>query len=1104
MQRVDGNLLFSPSDLGDFLECDHLTRLELAAACGQLERGEAENPHASLIRRKGEEHEQVHLASLEADGLRVVRIDLSRGWNAAARATEEAMRAGADVVYQAVLLDPRGWRGIADFLERTESPSGLGSWSYEVADTKLARTTKPHFLLQLAFYSEQVGRIQERLPERMHVVLGTRERATFRARDFDAYYRRVRRRFAEWVTERTYTYPYPVEHCAVCDWRDACTKQWEDDDHLTLVATMRRSWVTKLGEAAITTMEGLATAEEELETALRPEIYDRLRRQAQLQHRHRLTGEHAFELLPLVESRGLELLPKPSTGDIFFDIEGDPFYEASRGLEYLFGLTHRDNGDIVYRAFWATDRAAERRAFEELVDLLLQQLERFPDMHVYHYAHYEPTALKRLMSEWGTREDEVDELLRREIFVDLYRVVAESLRISHPRYGLKQIETFFLPPREEDVSTGDDSILVFEQWLEHGDRTLLDAIERYNELDCRATVALRDWLLERRDEAGVTRWKEPPVPRELTAETADSIAERERVRLALLADAEEGDERWILAQLLEYHRREDRPVWWHYFRRRELSAEDLVDDTEAIGDLQPTNVQPEEVKQSLIFTLEFPPQQHKLSAGETANPETEKSERIVEIDDALGQLRLKRGKRRDDPLPRALIPSGPRDTRAQRAALRRIAAEVLSPSGRYAALRDVLSREQPRTRGRLRGACLQGDDPRRIVSDLEDSYLFIQGPPGSGKTWTGARLVVHLLRNGQRVGVAAPSHKAIHNMLREIERVAAEEEVQFVGLKKCTRGSEDTRYEDGIFIENADGIEPFLRAEVQLLAGTAWLFAREELDGSLDHLFIDEAGQVSLADALAMGTSARNLVLLGDPLQLAQVSQGVHPHGTGCSVLEHLLGDDPTIPPDRGLFLERTWRMHPAVCRFISEIVYEGRLDPAEGMERQLLDGVDAGIRYLPVEHEGRSQSSPEEAARIAEEIERLIGRRYTAAAGKSWVLRYQDVMVVAPYNAQVRALRSFLPADVRVGTVDKFQGQEAPVVFYSTASSSGSDIPRGLEFLFSRNRLNVAISRAQCLAYLVGNPRLLEVRSRTVEQMRMVNALCRAAEIAESSMVLP
>ena len=351
------------------------------------------------------------------------------------------------------------------------------------------------------------------------------------------------------------------------------------------------------------------------------------------------------------------------------------------------------------------------------------------------------------------------------------------------------------------------------------------------------------------------------------------------------------------------------------------------------------------------------------------------------------------------------------------------------------------------------------------------------------------------MRLGRRIGVTATSHKAIHNLVAEIETAAREERFTFRGLKK------GDAY-DRPFVTTSGNQAHFSEPDedVLLLAGTAWLFGRDDMEGVVDMLFVDEAGQASLADALALGTCARNVVLLGDPQQLGQVSQGIHRDGASASVLEHLLGDEDTVPPDRGLFLSRTWRMRPDVCRFISETSYEGRLHSVLACERQRIDSPGlsgTGLRWLPVVHEGNRGSSVEEADRIAAELERLIGGTFTDCDGRERRLGWNDVLVVTPYNAQVRCLRRRLGPNARIGTVDKFQGQEAPVVFFSMATSSGEDLPRNLEFLFSRNRLNVAISRAQSLAVLVASPKLLEIHCRTIEQMRMVNALCRFVEEA-------
>ena len=419
----------------------------------------------------------------------------------------------------------------------------------------------------------------------------------------------------------------------------------------------------------------------------------------------------------------------------------------------------------------------------------------------------------------------------------------------------------------------------------------------------------------------------------------------------------------------------------------------------------------------------------------------------------------------------------------------------------------ALALERPRFAKMAAGSSLQSgtiavEDAIRLCRALDRSTLVIQGPPGSGKTYTGARLIVDLLDQGKRVGVAALSHKAIHNLLAEVERVlqTVPAAKSFRGLKKCSTDHPESEFDSKTsWIRNSSQVADFADGRLALVAGTAWLFPRPELDGALDYLFIDAAGQIALADALAMGTAARNLVLLGDPQQLPQAAQGVHPGRSGVSVLEHLLDGRATVPPDRGLFLDQTRRMHPDICAFVSEISYERRLRAVAGCERQRIDSAGisgAGIRFIPVPHQGNSQASIEEATVIRAEIDRLVGGAWTDKAGAVRPLRCEDILVVAPYNLQVQTLREALPAGVRVGTVDKFQGQDAPVVFFSMTTSSGAEIPRNLEFLLSRNRLNVALSRAQCLAVVVASLGLLDIDCRTIEQMRLVNAICRLSEV--------
>ncbi len=1070
MHIKDGRLSFSPSDVTGFLACEHLVSLELAVARGELVKPAVVDEQSELVKRKGIEHEEAYRDRLVAEGRDVRELELD--WSdfaAAVAATEAAMRAGVEVIYQAALGSDR-WRGLADFLVRVETPSALGPWSYEALDTKLARSAKPAYVLQLCFYSEQVERIQGLAPAAIHVLLGSGETARYRPEEFGAYYRRVRSRLVDFVAAEPATEPIPCDHCERCDFRPLCEERWDAVDHLSRVAGVYRRQIEKLAGAGITTLAGLGSAPREpAPPGLAPDTWEKLREQAELQLWAREHGEDRYVLSPPQPESGFALLPGPSPGDLFFDFEGNPFWDEQGSLEYLWGIL---DAERRFTPLHAHDHPSERLAFETFIDLVHARLAEHPDLHVYHYASYEITALRRLMGRYGTREAELDDLLRRGVFVDLYRVVRGGLRTSRSGYGLKELEAFLDFRRQAEIEDGGTSIVVFEQWMETRDDALLRQIDAYNEEDCLATLLLRDWLLERKAEAIAAFGPIPePEPHEPKPAPPEKV-ERAELRAALLGAGEE-----LAAQLLDYHDRERKPVWWAFFDKVEQAPDELIEDADAIGGLVPTG-ESEPVKRSVVHVFTYPPQEHKLHSGEHPfDPATrDGAGTIVELDREARVLKLKRGPKVEDvPLPQALIPGRPYDTDAQEDALMRLGRSLLAGDGRYPALESVLRRvpfDHPVQTTDL-------GEMEELLLSLDGGHVVVQGPPGSGKTWTSGRLIARLLAAGKTVGVASTSHKAIHKLLEEVEAAG----IAVRGVKKATAGNPESFYES----ERIESVtDPAGCGDAPLLGGTAWLFSRGDLDGALDYLFVDEAGQVSLADALAMGTAARNLVLVGDPLQLAQVLQGSHPDGSEASVLTHLLGGDATIPEDRGLFLERTFRLHPDVCGYISEEFYEGRLLPDPVCATRTTP-FGTGLRFLPVEHAGRRQDSPEEVEAIEAELARL---RAAGVVGS-------DVLVVAPYNAQVNLLRERLPADVRVGTVDKFQGQEAPVVFYSVASSSGEDIPRGLEFLLSRNRLNVAISRAQSLAYLVASPRLLEVDCRTIPQMRLANALCRFVELA-------
>jgi uncharacterized protein len=1070
------------------------------------------------------------------------------------------MAAGADVIYQATFFDGT-FRGHADFLLRVEAPdrpSRWGPYHYEVADTKLARHVKASAVLQICSYVDQLERIQGVRPEWLHVALGGSARAVERLRvdDYMAYYRSARDRFLRALADEAApsyppigTYPEPVEHCDVCRWAAECVKRRRADDHLSLVAGISARQRRALTDRGIPTLEALG----ELPLPMEPRLEGvsagallRVREQARIQLQGRRELWPRYELLlpepgaEIPAERGLASLPPPSTGDLFFDIEGDP-YAAEDGLDYLFGMLETDG---TYTAIWSRDDAdefspvGERRAFERLIDFIMVRLERDPTLHVYHYAPYEPTALKRLMGRYGTRETEVDRLLREGVMVDLLRAVRQSLRASVESYSIKKMEQFYGFTREVDLRDAGSSIVAFEQWLELGEgerpeANHLDRIERYNRDDVVSNRQLRDWLEGRRAELAELTGQEVPRPVPRDADAAEALSEAQ-ARVEVLAARLAGDvpsdrlvrtpeqhARWLLAQLLGWHRREDKAEWWEFFRLMEMTPDQLIDESHPLGGLQPVGPigPPEKGKQ--VWRYRFPAQDYDLGGRELYDPELKaadpdakpsawKTAELVDVDDAARTVDLRGSATNPLPHPAAIVPLDIYHTTGQRAALERlgewVAEHGIDADGPYRAMRDLLLGRQPRTAARpgepLRHAHETDLEAAvRLAGELDRTVLPIQGPPGSGKTYSGARMICRLLAEGRRVGISAHSHKVVGNLLKAVYKAAGGD----VAVRAVQRGEEEQILDDDRVVRGKNPAHTRAQLDAGLAnvaGGTPWLWVSEAMAGSVDVLFVDEAGQMSLANVAAMAAAADSFVLLGDPQQLNQPLRGTHPPGTERSALAHVLDGLATIPPDRGLFLERTWRLHPELTRFTSEVFYDDRLESQPQLIVQRVIGSEpangVGPRLVPVPAAGFDSESPVEAEAVAALASSIVeAGRWVDEHGTERTITWDDVLIVAPYNAQVGAIRRLLPAGARVGTVDKFQGQEAPISIYSMTTSSPELAPRGMDFLYSRHRLNVATSRARCVAVVAASPDLFRVRARTPEQMRLANAFCRFVELA-------
>jgi predicted RecB family nuclease len=1130
MRVDDASVTFSPTGLVRFWQNEFVSWLDRYEQLfpGVLPQDPV-SEETELLFKKGLSHEAGVLEQLQQSPEAV--YDLT-GQNASA--TLAVLQEGHPWVFQASLTKAP-FAGIADLLVRVDTPSLLGNHSYEVADVKLSRQASPTHILQLCCYAEMLEALQGIRPKKLHIILGDKEQYSFDTEDYYYYYLQVKQAFLAFHDSYQSNCPPDITRwdSEFDRWTSYVEELLETQDHLCRVANITKSQIKKLKAAGVTTLTMLASSEADRIPKLDQAIFQRLKAQASLQNQSKQEGKPVFELIPLSEDRlkqgiGLAGLPPASPLDVFFDMEGNPHYEG--GLEYLFGATIVEDGQLVFKDWWAFNPQEEKQAFEAFIDWAYARWQADPTMHIYHYASYEKSAMCKLMGRYATREAEVDELLRQNVLVDLYQVVRQSLRIGEPSYSIKKLERFYRAARTTEIKGGGASIVYIEQWLDYPDgdnwetSKLLKEIRDYNEDDCVSTYQLTEWLREIQQTTGISYQSKAETTEPESGEGQSVLSEAgqlaEKILSAIPEDRSEASEQWrlheLLAWLLEFHRRDDKPSWHSFFDRLRLTDLEIADDYECLGALQRTSSDPLPEKSSLLFEYQYDPQQEtKLKEGSNcallAGGEHFKSVSIFSLDRNQGLVQLKVSPKtlnnwNMQALPDfiSLIPYDFMDKNALKNSIFETVKTWKTSGALPPALEDFLYRRRPRLSGDTGGPIIPDgiesvDGAIQTVLRMQSTTLCIQGPPGTGKSYTAANMILALIQAGYRIGVTSNSHKAIVNLLEKVAELAKD-----VSLNCLKTGGIDERLTRFSMIRQTkdNSLRGITVSHYHLIGGTAWLFSKPDMQNELDYLFIDEAGQVSIANLVAMASSTRNFVLMGDQMQLEQPTQGTHPGESGQSILEYYLQDKATIPAELGIFLGITWRLHPEICRFISETVYEGRLKSKESQTAKQRIHLaaqagkwvqqEAGVLFIPVEHEGNQQSCEEEVDVIREIMQELLGRTYEDGKGQQREISWDDILIVTPYNLQVRYLQDALGDQARVASVDKFQGQEAPVVIVSMCTSDGNDSLRGLDFLLSKNRMNVALSRAQALAIVVGSPSLGLTRPEKLAHIPLVNLFCR------------
>lgn len=1133
----NGNPIVSASDLSVFLNCPFAFAYRIDTILGRVAKlAPTPDPIMNLTAGLGLAHEAKLLNKLKAvHGNNILEIPSPNftkfsTLQAAHEQTVAALQSRQKVIYQGTFLSS-GFIGFADFLVWDEAFQG-----YQIWDTKLSRKAKVTALLQLCAYADQLESLGIASTPAATLVLGDNSHHTQTLAPMMQVFRRslgalrslieYRRQATEpltWANTFGGTRQGALRICGNCE---VCEHFIVQEQDLLQVAGMRLSQRSVLNSRGLNSIEDLAT----LSDSAVLEVLDtgslvKLHHQANAQVASVNDGEIVVRPRSL---SALEHLPLPDPGDIYFDFEGDPLYQeehnAARGIDYLFGFCDRAGN---YTKFWAHDYAGERQAFDDFVCDLRDRLQVTPKMHVYHYAPYERTHLGNLANRYGIHEDFIDELLRRNVLVDLYPLVQKAFVIGVPSYSIKKLEPLYMGEKLRDsaVSNGADSVeqyITARELLSTGARSeaeeILQSIADYNAYDCLSTFRLHEWLISQVQDAGLALSSVAPFGEDTIGQEEVEMQD-ERV-LQLLNWANTCDDENFKAALevasaaIGFHKREAKSFWWEHFSR--LSA-DISDwpETRDIFFLDPhspgkvvtdwhfvkrSNRPRRTLKLKGTFTpgskITFDSQE--LFAIYDENPDQYVARRVSASSDDDGVTLFEVISSEEDTyshFPIALTPNSPPKAGSLESATDDWIENLLDEREAFTdPVFELLKRSEPRLKG---GATVSGlrekfsNDVQycsSVALSLEDSFFAVQGPPGTGKTYLASHVIKDLVENHQqKIGVIAQSHTVVENLLDRVVKTGLDSGLvaKFVRDKDAEVSFQNIardRYSTFVSEHNTSGF---------VLGGTAWDFSNSKRmeEKCLDLLVVDEAGQFSLAFLIAVSRVTKNLLLLGDPQQLPQVSQGSHPFPVDTSTLNWLSQDAEVLDPRFGLFLSHSYRMHPDVCAPVSQLSYNHKLLPAQVTSGHKLTGVESGVFGVPIPHFGNSVFSIEEARGVLELINSLIGKPWKAYNdADATPLGPSDIIVVTPYNAQLNTIRDLLSANglaqVPVGTVDKFQGQEAAVAIISMAASSGNEVSRGMDFLLLKNRLNVSVSRAKWAAYVLYSPGLFDYLPKSPEQL--------------------
>jgi uncharacterized protein len=1112
--------LYTPSMFKNYLNCKYKIYNEFYQEKLNLKKKEVSESD-KLRFAKGIQFENDYFKELQKKYSKVIdlkRKDKNTTQEDIAKKTIQYMKEGYEIIRGGYLIDEK-WKGEFDFLEiNKKKKSKLGNYSYEILDTKNTKNINPDHIFQVVIYDILLEKLQGVNSQEFHIILKKMKKETVELENVSEFVLMQKKKYEYFVENEIDTAkPEKCSFCKTCPWQETCEDIWKKNDSLDLIWGMRKNTRKKFQKLGIDTVLKLSQQDaDKVFEDITIETSKKFITFAKLMKKEEKSGKPEYLLIPDDPDlmRGLRRLPQPSKRDLYFDIESVQDHVVDEKLEYLFGIYYEEDGQQRYKLFWAHNKEEEKNNLIKLFDFIDANFEKYPDSFIYHYANYEIEALERLTQDHNEKENKLVHLLNKNKFVDLFSIAIQTLYTTSG-YSIKDLEKYYNFKRKSDIRKGDVSEDYYIKWLNTKEQKYLDEIGEYNKEDCRSTSELHKWFLEIRDKN--LPWFEPKVkeidlrPREIKMQSYEQKLK--------MADLENKDLQKIVYDILGFYYRENKPEYRRYFERKFKNHEELIEDTECIANMRKYAEVRGNGKKSFIFTYTYDDQDFKLKKGDSitiANNllvlEEQGAGSILSIDYNNRIIEITR-KTDKGYLPDIISigPTGPIVIDTLEESIFKFVDSLVNKEKKYNALKSILTKDFPKIKGVKQGEKILktenfDQEIPKIISQLDESYIYIQGPPGTGKTRVAAISIIELLKNGKKVGITGNSHKVIHNLIDRVIFYSKNQKFKFKGAHKYSK-NEDHIYKEKEVLENEffvsfkdyENFRIFLNTkDACLVTGTQHYFANKVNDDQLDYLFVDEAGQFTLADIVAVGKAAKNIILVGDQNQLGSPVEGVHPGESSKSVLNFLLGELETIPDDKGIFLNTTYRLHPKINEFISHNFYEDKLICYKDNKFRSINLTghktihSEGIYYIQADHEGNSQKSKEETEIVTKLVKDLIGRDLFDEKGNKKQLSIEDILVVSPYNAQTNFITSKLDKGARVGTIDKFQGQEGSITIISMTSSDVECLPRNLNFALDKNRLNVALSRSQLISIVIFNPRLLDTYPTTKEQLVLLNNFCK------------